>query len=415
MGLLGLFKGKDPRQLEEQGDKYFEAAAFGAAKLEYESALEKRRKAMSSDVKIPRLQDKILHCREALAREHKKQGDDLLEARCFEDARDYYTLALDLTLDEEMIGELESCRQSIERRQAEEYRKETQEVDEPEPEVVAPLVPESEDEWATALFNTLPDDVRDVYLNYGANFNDGYVALNRGQFDLAVESLSLALEEYPEPEGRIRFELATAYLNLKRFKEAATLLEEYVTHHSDDMPAYIMLCEIYWEAGSFDRAKTLLDSVSDDQRELPEYCLLRGETLFRVGNYSETESMYQDFLSDCGWDSTVAQALAGTYEAVGDLKKAHELYGKIIGQCSGCGVRVDPLIQRKYADLSLANGIQNEKILEIYLSLAEQDPANAAGYYQKVSQIYAALGHEKESQRFRLISLKYEGNTPSEG
>jgi len=51
----------------------------------------------------------------------------------------------------------------------------------------------------------------------------------------------------------------------------------------------------------------------------------------------------------------------------------------------------------------------NEKVLEIYLSLAEQDPANAADCYRKVSQIYTALGHEKEAHRFKLIALKYEG------
>ena len=54
-------------------------------------------------------------------------------------------------------------------------------------------------------------------------------------------------------------------------------------------------------------------------------------------------------------------------------------------------------------------GKQDEKILEIYLGLAEKDPENAAGYYRKVSRIYAALGHEKESRRFQQIALRYEG------
>ena len=56
----------------------------------------------------------------------------------------------------------------------------------------------------------------------------------------------------------------------------------------------------------------------------------------------------------------------------------------------------------------MAMGNRNEKILGIYLSLAEQDPENAALYYRNVSQIYAALGHEKEAYRFQAIARKYE-------
>ena len=92
MGVLGFFKGKDPLQLEEQGDRYFDASAFGQAKLEYESALGKRRKDMPGDVRIPLLQEKILRCREALAREHKQRGNDLAEAGHFDDPDQIWNL-----------------------------------------------------------------------------------------------------------------------------------------------------------------------------------------------------------------------------------------------------------------------------------------------------------------------------------
>ena len=186
-------------------------------------------------------------------------------------------------------------------------------------------------------------------------------------------------------------------------------MEEFITHYPDELPAYQMLCEIYWETGRFDCAQTLLDSLTDEQRKTPDYCFLIGETLFRAGKHTQAESLHLDFLNVHGWSSDIAQALAGIYEAAGDFQKAYELYGKIIGLCSSCGTRVSPLVKLKYADLSMAVGNQNEKILEIYLSLAEQDPANAATYYKKVSQIYTALGHEKEARRFQLIAIGYEG------
>lgn len=409
MGFLDIFRGKNPEQHEEQGDLHFMASAFGEAKLEYQAALEKRRKAMSNDMKIPLLQHKIKQCMEALAKGHKKQGDELIKAGYFDDAREYYTLAIDLTQDKVLIGELEAGLGNIESRQAEEYWEEMPDSDEQEHETVVESQPESIDEYSTALYNSLPDDIREAYISYGANFNRGYIALNQGQFDIAADELSRALEEYPEPEGRIRLELATAYLNLKRYEEARALLEEFIAHHPDELQACRMLCEIFWETDRLENARTLLESLPDEQRNSPDYCLLLGETLFRAGKYRQAESLFEEFLNVRGWDSDIAQALAGTYEAAGDLRKAYELYKTIIGQGSGCGTRVHPLVKLKYADLSMAVGIQDEKILEIYLSLAEQDPANAAAYYEKVSRIYAALGHEKEAHRFRLIALRYGG------
>jgi tetratricopeptide (TPR) repeat protein len=408
MGLFNIFKGKDPLQHEQQGDTHFDTGAFGQAKIEYETALEKRQKTSPNDADpIGRLRKKIRRSKEALAREHKHSGDDLGEAGYFEDAREYYTLALDLTRDPALVSELQNSLQNIEGRQAKKFHDELPDIDVPEVKVGAQTAPETGDEYFTVLCSTLPDDIRMAYRDYGRSFKNGFIALNQGDFETAAQELSRALEENPAPENFIRLELATAYLNLERLEEARALLEEFLTYHPDTLPAYQLLCEIFWEAGSFDHAQALLESLSDDlQKSLATY-LLRGETFFRAGKYPQAKSLYQDFLSDYGWNEHIAQALAGTYEAIGDLEKARGLYGEIMGQCSSCGAHIDPLIKRKYADLSMATGQQTEKVLEIYLSLVSQDPANAAQYYHKVGQIYAALGHEKESLRFQFLAQRY--------
>ena len=109
MGLFSIFKGKDPLQHEQQGDTHFDAGAFGQAKIEYETALDKRHKTSEDDADpIRRLQEKIRQSKETLARKHKHSGDDLGEAGYFEDAREYYTLALDLTQDPALASELQN-------------------------------------------------------------------------------------------------------------------------------------------------------------------------------------------------------------------------------------------------------------------------------------------------------------------
>ena len=405
-----MFKGKDPVKQEERGDLLFESGAFGQARLEYVAAMETRRRDTSNDARIPVLDNKIVKCREALASLHRKRADGLAEAGYCDEAREYYTLALELTRDPELTRVLEGRLQVVESRQIETDFEERQDAESPEPEIPEQAVCEfgfeSEDEYAEALFNTMPDELCEIYMNYGSNFKRGYVALHQGQFETASEYLSLALKENPGPDSHVRLELATVYLNLKRREEALELLDEFIPKSTDIM-TYRMLYEVFCDSGLFDRALALRNSLSAEQKAEPYFCQLHGDTLFRMGEYRQVELLYLNFLEEYGWDTGVANALAETYEATGDHGHARELYRKVIDNCSACHVQINPQTLRKYADLCLAGGIQNKRTLEIYLNLTEKDPDNAAAYYGNISRIYAALGHEKESKRFAQIALRY--------
>jgi tetratricopeptide (TPR) repeat protein len=411
MGLLEIFKGKDPEKLEGQGDRFFEAGAYGQARLEYESAMEKRRKETPNDTRIPGLENKITSCRESLAAEHRKRGANLADDEYFEESREYINLALDLTQNADLIDALRGDLRNIETGQAKAAFGGAPDVDNPEPEIPDRAIPEfeSEDEYAEALFNTVAEEIRALYESYGDHFKKGYIALHQARFDDAVQYLSLALKENPAPDSYVRLELATAHLNLKRFEEALALLEEFAPQQWSPMK-YSMLCELYWGARRFDRALELLDSIAGEKETGSFLCLFRGKTLSLSGERSQAESLYQYFLRERGWDTGIARALAETREAVGDREKARELLGRVIASCSGCGVKADPAVQRKYADLCMEAGIQDEKLLNIYLDLADKDPENAVGYYLKVSRIYDALGHEKEARRFQQIASHYEGD-----
>ena len=264
----------------------------------------------------------------------------------------------------------------------------------------------SEDEYAEALFNTIPEELQEIYPNYGANFRSGYVALHQGRFDEAVQQLSRALEENPAPDSHVRLELATAYLNLKRYEDALALLEEFVPQPLNQMTCR-MLCEVYWEAGRFDRALAFLDSLAGEKKSDPFYRGLHGDTLFRMGEYGRAESVYLNCIKECGWNKDITLALAETYEAAGDYEKAREFFGKVIDDCNSCHAQINPQTLRRYADLCMECGIRNGRILEIYLNLTEKDPDNVAAYYGKISLIYEALGHKKESRRFQRLAERY--------
>ncbi len=77
-------------------------------------------------------------------------------------------------------------------------------------------------------------------------------------------------------------------------------------------------------------------------------------------------------------------------------------------QCRSCHTRIHPLIKRRFADISFDLGQHSSAILEMYLSLVQDDPENAPLYFQKISRIYASTGNEEEARRFRVFAQQAE-------
>lgn len=408
MGLLKIFFNQDPEKTEQRGDAFLKALDWGRAKLEFEKALNALEKTSSDDASETRLRDKLVQAKRALAHEHRQAGEELMEAEYYDEARKFLQLALDLTRDPALIFAVEKLMQEIARLTAGDIQMEVPQSD------LTPLADDEtytgdqDDETFIALCSALPEEMQEAYLSYGGSFKTGYLALNRGDFDLAADDLSHALEENPAPDSIIPLELATAYLNLEKLDEARRLLETFLQHHPDALPGYQVLCEVYWEMGAFDQAETLLADCPDDLKNSLAYVLLRGETLSQAGRHQEAASFYQDFMGAYGWNEPLAIALAGTLETLGDLESARDLYVEIMDQCRSCHTRIDPLIKRRFADISFDLGQHSSAIMEMYLSLVQDDPENAPLYFQKTSRIYASMGNEEEARRFRVFAQQAE-------
>jgi tetratricopeptide (TPR) repeat protein len=219
-----------------------------------------------------------------------------------------------------------------------------------------------------------------------------------------VEHLTRAAEANPEPRSLVPLELATAHANLGQTAEAQALLETLVRRQPDLLPAFQLLCDIYWSQQAYDPAMDLLDNLAPELAEAMAAFLLKGETLLQASRYEEARSFFQELLESYGWHEPVALGLARAHESLNQIPQARDIYGEMIFQCTGCGSRVDPAIKRKYADLSLAAGEHSTKVLECYFGLAQEDPVNAVHYYRNISLVYAAQGHEIEARRFQAIA-----------
>ena len=407
MSILKLFSGKTPEEHEQKGDELFAVDLWGKAKVEYERALDKLEKISPRNYELKtRLQEKILKAKEALARGHIQHADDLIASGFYDDARELYTLARELSEDSALQNDLEMRLKELDfqldrtvEEELPDFNIEISKSEEPE-------FHEQDDEYFRALCGTLPKDVQIDYLNYGNDFKNGYIALNRGDFSAAVNYLSRAKKADPSAGSYISLELATAYLNLGKHSEAQQLLEAFIKKRPQALPAYQLLCEIFWEKKTFDQAEALLASVPAELTESIAVFLLKGETYFQAGNFTGAKELYRSFSATYGWNELIARALAKTHEAMNELANARNVYREIMDQCSSCHTRLDPFIKQRYADLCFDSGLYNTEILELYLSLAQEIPARAVEYFEKVSQIYTAQGNEGEARRFRAIAEK---------
>lgn len=407
MAFLKIFLGKTPREHEHKGDELFADELWGKAKIEYEKALEKLEKTPAPDDELTtRLREKILQAKEALANNHEKNADDMLEAGFYDDARELYYLALELSEDPDLKSSLEEKLKQLDFRLDKVIEKKLPDYPHAKEETAETTHSAKDDEYFSALCAALPADVQNAYHAYGDNFKTGYLALNRGDFAQAAEFLTRAMEENPSSGSYIPLELATAYLNMEKHAEAQQLLEALVRDQPRALPAYQLLCEIYWENKDFDRAEALLASVPEELKESVAVYLLKGEALFQAGNFRAAKEFYRNFLKSYGFNELIVRALANTHEALKELANARNLYREIMDQCSSCHARIDPFIKQRYADLCFDSGMLNTDVLELYLSLARELPDSAADFYEKVSRIYAARENDYEARRFRAIAEK---------
>ncbi len=415
MGWLSFLSGKTPEDIEKKGDALMADGLVGHAKIEYENARHRHEKKPSADPAFEgRIETKIRDAREALADEHVRNGRDLIDADCPEDAAELLELARELTGRDDLKAEIGGLLNAIdESRKAELVRpfretdRDADDGDDPD----AAWEDDDEDmeslddeEYLDALLAALPPEEQDAYEGYGETFLWGFVALNRGEFDAAAEYLSEALEENADAPGLIPLELATCYLNMGRNDAAREILEPFLAEHPEVERAYPLVCESLWGLGEYDRAARLLEACPEALADSMTITILKGETLVKAGKLDEAEAYYQSYIDENGRNEFVVRALAEIHKTRGEAEKAMPLYAELVSACTGCGRRADPELRRSYADAAFDAGHLAVPILELYLGLAREDPANRAEYFGKVSRIYASMGNESEAERFEALS-----------
>ena len=408
MGLLRLFTGKPPEEMEQIADEYLAAGEYGAAKVEFEKALDKaEKKCPEKEPLLRRLAEKAQEARESLAGAHVREAGELISAKEYKAAGDLLDLAWELSESRARKEEIKALLERLHNAAAPDTDEaanadgrnaaadDAAEVAPPEPEAVA-----DEDAHFHILVNTLSDELQQAYESYGRSFKQGYIALNQGDFQTAVDKFQKAMAENPAVGTWIPLELATAYMHLPDLQKARETMEAYIRENPESLRGYQLLCDIYWDTGDYDAAVRLLETCPDALKENVMIPMLLGETQYQAGRYTAARDVFSASLRYFGDEELIKRALAKTHEALGEMEKARALYGEMLEGCVSCGARVDPFIKRRYAELSFQAGDSSTRILEMFLSLVQEDPDNRREYYDRIGRLYEEAGNSAEAQRY---------------
>lgn len=410
MGLIDFLFKPSFEKHEARADRLAARGDFGSAKLAYEKALSSLPASSTAGRGIHRrIDEKRRQACEKLARGHQQNGVDLVDAGCPKDAEELFVLALELTEDAALAAEIRSCLESIRSGDTPSSVEQTAPADdnhggETDDDITLPA---GSPELFNALLASLPEAEQSAYADYGDDFRTGYLLLNQGDFKGAISHLSRTLDNDSSPNSYVRLELATAYLNLGDLDRARALLETFIKTHPESLRAHELLCDILWEARELDTARDLLQNCPPELSQTVSVNLLKGETLRLSGRYGDAISFFQEIIDSQGWDSRVAAAMAATFEEMGKVDQAREIYSDIIGKCRGCGSRIDPTVKRRFAETSFIIGDHSAPILELFLELAHEDPDHRSNYYEKISRIYQLQGNENEAQRFAAFARQH--------
>lgn len=399
---MGLFSFliKSPEKKEAAGDAYFNASKFGSAKLEYESALELIEKKHPDDAAMKdRVLEKLKNSRESLALQHLETGDRLIESNALDEAERLFALALSLTENPELQQTLKG-RIALTIKDIPEDEDEVDQMDEPTEE---PEDYDAEHEFEV-LCMTLSEDMGQAYKSYGDTFKEGFLALSHGDFDRAAVLLHSAMEEHPSDDSHIPVELATALIHLGQADKAIEHLTFYLQNNPSSFHGISMLCDIFCELKRFDLAHGVIEQAPETMRESATGARLNGRIYYLEGDYKKAEEIFRDVLTDKGWNTDVARDLAMTLGASDQNEEAKALYADLLNQCAGCGQRLNPLDKKAFADLSLKMNDYSDKILKLYLELANDHEDIRSDCFSKASMIFSRNGNEKEAARFKKLA-----------
>ncbi len=223
---------------------------------------------------------------------------------------------------------------------------------------------------------------RDPSLESEALIYKAEALLGAGRPKEAVEAINVFMEKYPKDHNRKQafFVGAKAAKEAGMFQKAAGFLEELLGGYlsqEDRAQAQILLGDIYYEAGEYQKAEEVYAGIDLDPNSELVWPLFikRGMTAHAMGKHEQAISFYNNVVQNGSYEhkAEANYRMGLVYESLDSLDRASEFY-EAAGKATG---KTYPLLARRRLDA-----------LREWKSLADSSSVQARYRFAEISYLY---------------------------
>ncbi|PIW02508.1 MAG: hypothetical protein CO108_14570 [Deltaproteobacteria bacterium CG_4_9_14_3_um_filter_63_12] len=320
MALFDKLLGRTWQKFQARADRYVADNELGLALQEYRSA---ESRFDGNDGERVTLDAAIIKVRGQLREEQLARAKQFVEANVIDRARS----ALDSAYDH--------CCTDAERAEVEDQRALVMAVEEgrvvdPSSSAVADGQLELHaDDRLSILLGGLESEQSEHYHNLGDDFSGGWLALQEGQFERAIELLERARKETKD-DPFVLTELGRAYLALDRNEEAVGVLEKADKAKGESIYIKLHRTQALWAVKDFATAEQVLQSAHDMDEDDHEVFRAIGEHALLSGDYEPGIEAIQLMLTSTPNDISLLRMLGQLNHAAGNLDAALACYEAVL-------------------------------------------------------------------------------------
>ena len=330
MGFFQKLFGRDWKAFKQRGDTYFTNGEWGRARGEYQESLRRLEGASGDDVVNARvvIREKLEQVHHKLYQTHLESARTLERDGAHQRALEFYRLSLDFAQSEESRQGLLDRIVALERSMSEGATS-------PAPERKQAHAPQAidvnaehvgnEDETFFVLLAGLDPAQADIYEALGEEFRRGYMALMRGDLELAEEKLLPFLESDPD-NAFLQYEVGRLRLAQSDYQRAEDLLREACASSPDMLLLRHARIEALWGLGDLDTAERVVEESFEIDDEDPENFRYAGETCLRSGEFENGIELLEMGVELHGESITLYRLLGQLEQAQGNERSAIEAF-----------------------------------------------------------------------------------------
>lgn len=185
------------------------------------------------------------------------------------------------------------------------------------------------DDRLRILLGGLDGEQAKHYRSLGKDFSKGWLALQEGEFDVAVEGLEKA-RDANKGDAFVLTELGRAYLAVDRNDEAVAVLEDADKAESESIYIKLHRVQALWALKDFDTAEQVLQEAHDLDEEDNRVFRAIGEHALLSGDYEPGIEAVQLMLEEAPNDVNLLRMLGQLNHAAGHLDVALGCYEAVL-------------------------------------------------------------------------------------